>query len=151
MKKALLLPLSVLAIASAAGCSAPLDPAIINPSSESGQSSQLDPISIIERIEIKNLAELLADWHLGDAPRTIDLFTEPEVNILSYLQSGYLKVTVDDPSIIAINGLGVSALHEGTTVVRVSIGDKVVPIPSMITPSSGTIRYPREESHSGYQ
>ena len=135
MKKALILPFAVLSalglvtVASCGGNSSSSVPSSEQPSSSEVKSSESVSSSselVVENLEIANLEALMADWHLGDSPRTIDLNITPEINVLDALNKGILKVTSSDPSVVAVNGLGISALKVGEAMIRVEVGSKTL-------------------------
>ena len=122
MKKSSLLPLAALLALGAAGLAA-CGGTSSAPASEPASSSVAPTYVDITKLTVTNLETIIADWHMGDGPRAIDLATEPEVNILAYLNAGKIVISSDNPDIVAVNGLLLTPLKEGETVIRISAGD----------------------------
>lgn len=115
-KKGLLIPLlSLLAI------TAPLASCGRNKDSES---------SIVEEevtFTIANQAELTAAWQVGEKGRTVDLSTEPEINVLSEVSKGNLSLKTSNAAVVSLSGgLGISAAGAGTATITVVYKDKDV-------------------------
>lgn len=115
-KKGLLIPLlSLLAM------TAPLASCGKNNNSES---------SIVEEevtFTIANEAELTAAWQVGEKGRTVELTTDPEINVLSEVSKGNLSLKTSNAAIVSLSGgLGISATGAGTATITVVYKNKDV-------------------------
>lgn len=73
-------------------------------------------------VTINNKAELQAKWNIESAQtRTLSISTTPAGNVFSLVQTGKLKITVADPTILSVNGLNVTPLKKGTTTITVTL------------------------------
>jgi len=73
-----------------------------------------------ESLEITNKAEMQAAWVAGSGSRTLELETEPAINIQKALADGDLVVESSAPTVASTVGLAVYALAEGTATITVS-------------------------------
>lgn len=74
----------------------------------------------LESLEITNKAEMQAAWVAGSGSRTLELETEPAINIQKALADGDLVVESSAPTVASTVGLAVYALAEGTATITVS-------------------------------
>ena len=73
-------------------------------------------------VTINNKAELQAKWDIESAQtRTLSISTTPAGNVFSLVQTGKLKITVADPTILSVNGLNITPLKKGTTTLTVTL------------------------------
>ena len=91
------------------------------PSSEEESSEEL-PSSEEEEygVEITNKQDILAETiHVGDH---IDLNIEltPEANVQLEIRKGNLTITSSDPEVVAVTGVGLNALKDGTVTITVA-------------------------------
>lgn len=68
-------------------------------------------------ISISNKDALQAVWHTGDADRTVEISFTPDGFTL---QDVPVTVTSDDPTVISVDGMTLSALKEGTATITAS-------------------------------
>lgn len=69
---------------------------------------------------IANETELTAAWQVGEKGRTVELTTDPEINVLSEVSKGNLSLKTSNPAIVGLSGgLGISAAGAGTATITV--------------------------------
>ena len=90
--------------------------------SVSSQSSS--SASIIHTFVISNKDDIVAEWHLGEAPRSLEFELAPAANPVEERRAGNLTVVSSDPTIVAVNGFGLTALKVGEVDITVTYYDK---------------------------
>lgn len=91
-------------------------------SSTGGDSSSEDSSQITDEISatITNEDALKAEWQVGDAPRSVDITTDPAINQQAEILAGNLKLTTSNDKVVGLaGGLGITAVGEGEATVSV--------------------------------
>ena len=125
-KKLLLSLVGLFSVFALAGCDN--NPSSNAPSSQAPSSqtpSSQTPSTPVEvkSLKIDNKDELTAEWHVGEASRTIDLTIDPVINIPTAIMNGEITVTSSDDKIVSTSGLYVYASGVGTATVTVAYGE----------------------------
>jgi len=123
MKKAnILLALSAVALLAACGGQSTPSASSASASGLSVSQSSSAPSSESSQqitLEIKNKEALQEEWHVGQAPRSLDILC-PGVNINAEVMAGNMVVSSSDPSIVAVNGTLITPVAPGTVTITVS-------------------------------
>ena len=141
MKKKILLPILLLAAMTAVACnsgsSQPADSS--EPAGEStsqpAESSESQPAAsesqpaasdssdpTVYGVAINNKTQLTGEWYKGTT-RDLDITLTPAANALQEIQKKNLVITSSNPEIVAVTGLGLSALEKGEATITVKYHD----------------------------
>ena len=92
-------------------------------SQQQSSSSQASSSSAIQYgVAINNKAQLTDGWYKGTT-RSLDLTLTPAANALQEIQRKNLVITSSDPEVVAITGLGLTALKKGPAKITVKYHD----------------------------
>ena len=101
-----------------------------NPETTTSSSSTPDETSskttpdgdVFTAVTINNKEELQQKWDVESAQsRTLSITTTPAGNVFTLIQTGKIKITVADPTILSVNGFNVTPLKKGTTTLTVTL------------------------------
>ena len=122
---------------------------IVASSEEQPISSEEQPVSSEEQgsseepveygVEIANKAALQGEWYAGTT-RDLDVTLSPAANPLAELNKN-LTVTSSDPEVVAVTGLGLSALKAGTATITVKYHDATDTVDVTILDNSAKAKY----------
>lgn len=107
------------------------------PSSDVGSDSSQDTVEY--GVAIANKAALQAEWFEGDN-RDVDVTLTPAANPLTELGKN-LTVASSNTEVVAVTGLGLSALKAGTATITVTYHDKTDTVDVTIISNSPKARY----------
>lgn len=97
--------------------------AMTAPLASCGKNNNSESSTIIEEevtFTIANETELTAAWQVGEKGRTVELTTDPEINVLSEVSKGNLSLKTSNAAIVSLSGgLGISAAGAGTATITV--------------------------------
>ena len=141
MKKKILLPILLLAAMTAVACnsgssqpagssepagestSQPAESSESQPAASESQpaaSDSSDPT--VYGVAINNKTQLTGEWYKGTT-RDLDITLTPAANALQEIQKKNLVITSSNPEIVAVTGLGLSALEKGEATITVKYHD----------------------------
>ena len=122
---------------------------IVASSEEQPISSEEQPVSSEEQgsseepveygVEIANKAALQGEWYAGTT-RDLDVTLSPAANPLAELNKN-LTVTSSDVEVVAVTGLGLSALKAGTATITVKYHDATDTVDVTILDNSAKAKY----------
>ena len=107
-------------------------------SSSEAPSSSEDPVTY--GVAINNKAQLTGEWYKGTT-RDLDVTLTPAANALQEIQKGNLTITSSDPTIVAVTGLGLSALKKGEATITVKYHDATDSVAVNILSNSAIDKY----------
>jgi uncharacterized protein YjdB len=77
----------------------------------------------ITSLTIANKEDLTAEWHVGDADRTLAITANEGINVTEALLNDKIVVASSDETVIQTNGKKLTALKAGTATITVKIPD----------------------------
>lgn len=125
MKKSFI-PFAAALLLGLSACGGPVTSSTGSPDPSSTPSSQTpsseDPI--VYSLAITNKAALAAEWHLGEANRTIELDCSPKVNLAQAIRDKTVTITSSNAAAVNVLGVHLVPLSVGTATITVKYGDK---------------------------
>lgn len=110
-KKGLLLSVALLTVVGMVSCGN-------KPGTSGGDTSVSE--SSQYTVTISNKEALTATWHVGEENRTLEIATEPRVNVNQALADGSMTVVSSDPSVLSVSGKVLTAVAAGSATVTVT-------------------------------
>ena len=99
----------------------------VTPSSSAAVSSETvssSEAAVYNSVTIGKKDELTAEWHVGDADRTLDITIDPVGNVNNLIKNGVIKVTSSDDKVISVKLRVLTAVSAGKATITVTYGDK---------------------------
>lgn len=99
--------------------SEPSEPSV-DPSEPSLDPSVPSEPSVEVVAAISNKEDLTAEWHVGDADRSVELDLTPRCNILEALSDGRLTITSSNTDAVVVLGRGLQAIGAGEATITIN-------------------------------
>ena len=77
----------------------------------------------ITSLNITNKDDLTKTWQVGQPNRSLNITTDPVVNVNTYVNKGQIKVTSSDPAVISVAGIYLQAVGTGSATITVTAGN----------------------------